>query len=301
MRLAIIFLIIGLSAYARLRVIERLRIEESLKESEEKLRSMTDAAMDAIVMIDPEARVIHWNAAAERIFGYQNAEALGASLPGLIVPQRYHARLIKAFDAFRHTGKGPILDKTVEMTAKKKDGTEFPVEHTISPLRLKDRWCAVGVIKDITDRKRATEELRELSARNSAMLDAVPDIIMEVDSNKVYTWANKAGHEFFGSDVTGKEASYYFEGEQETYGAVKPLFKGSDEVIYIESWQRRKDGEKRLLAWWCRALKDADGNVTGALSSARDVTETRQAEEEITRIFNLSPDLMCIATSTARP
>jgi PAS domain S-box-containing protein len=127
----------------------------------------------------------------------------------------------------------------------------------------------------------AAEALRLLSARQQALLSAIPDIIMEVDENKVYTWANRAGVEFFGEDALGKEAAFYFEGEQDTYDTVQPLFLGDENVIYVESWQRRKDGEKRLLAWWCRVLKDDSGNVTGALSSARDITEHKQQETEI--------------------
>ncbi|RJR53124.1 MAG: PAS domain S-box protein [Desulfobacteraceae bacterium] len=137
-----------------------------------------------------------------------------------------------------------------------------------------------GINQDITERKLAELALENLLSRQDALLAAIPDIIMEVDVRKVYTWANQAGFEFFGEDVIGREASYYFEGEQETYGLVKPLFNGHDDVIYLESWQRRKDGEIRLLAWWCRVLKDEVGNVTGALSSARDITERKRAEEE---------------------
>jgi len=59
--------------------------------------------------------------------------------------------------------------------------------------------------------------------------------------------------------VIGKEAAFYFEGEQDTYQTVQPLFSGNENVIYVESWQRRKDGQKRLLAWWCRVLKDENG------------------------------------------
>ena len=131
------------------------------------------------------------------------------------------------------------------------------------------------------ERYQAAEALREVSHRQAALLSAVPDIIMEVDGNKVYTWANSAGLQFFGEDVIGKEADFYFEGEQDTYGTVKPLFNGDESVIYVESWQRRRDGEKRLLAWWCRVLKDDSGRVTGALSSARDITARELAEEAI--------------------
>jgi PAS domain S-box-containing protein len=135
--------------------------------------------------------------------------------------------------------------------------------------------------REATMRMRAVDAFRTVSSRQEALLDAVPDIIMEVDKAKVYLWANRAGMEFFGEDVIGREASFYFEGIQDTYDVVQPLFEGDENVTYIESWQRRRDGEKRLLAWHCRALKDEQGNVTGALSAAQDITERKRAEHDL--------------------
>ena len=138
--------------------------------------------------------------------------------------------------------------------------------------------------EDVTLQKKHTEQLSEISTRQEAILSAIPDIIMEVDNKKVYTWTNQAGYDFFGQDVIGRSANTYFEGEQDTLNQVKPLFNGAENVIYVESWQRRKDGEKRLLAWWCRVLKNASGEVQGALSTARDITERNMAEEEIQKL-----------------
>ncbi|MBN1604181.1 MAG: GAF domain-containing protein [Chitinispirillaceae bacterium] len=159
-----------------------------------------------------------------------------------------------------------------------------------------------GDISFALEKIETERKLQKLSSRYEAILSSVPDIIMEVDNIKIYTWANSAGKEFFGEGVIGKEAAFYFEGEQETYNIVNPLFAGSENTIYIESWQRRQDGEKRLLAWWCRVLKDAEGIVTGALSTARDITELKQAEEallskteELNKFFSTSLDLLCIA------
>jgi PAS domain S-box-containing protein len=129
--------------------------------------------------------------------------------------------------------------------------------------------------------EKTQKSLSSLATRQEAILSSVPDIIMEVDNNKVYTWANKSGFEFFGDDVIGKEASFYFKSNQDTYQLVQPLFDGEGNTIYLESWQRRKDGEKRLLAWWCRVLKDMNGRVTGALSSAQDITDRKLAELEL--------------------
>jgi putative nucleotidyltransferase with HDIG domain/PAS domain S-box-containing protein len=133
---------------------------------------------------------------------------------------------------------------------------------------------------EATARRHAEAKLRALSARQEALLAAIPEIVTEVDRHKVYAWANKAGLDFFGDDMIGREAAFYFEGEQDTYAKVEPLFRGDENTIYVESWQRRKDGQKRLLAWWCRTLKDSRGRVIGALSSARDITEQRRAEDE---------------------
>ena len=135
--------------------------------------------------------------------------------------------------------------------------------------------------KDKTKKQLIDKAGDALFVRYEALLAALPDIVMEVDNNKVYTWANQAGFEFFGEDVIGKEAAHYFEGDQDTYSVVQPLFGGDDNVFYVESWQRRSDGQKRLLAWWCRVLRDVSGNVTGALSSARDITEIRKTEQAL--------------------
>ncbi|MEI8188248.1 MAG: GAF domain-containing protein, partial [candidate division NC10 bacterium] len=197
----------------------------------------------------------------------------------------------------RKTLFGAGEPQVCELRMVKKDGTPFWawLEATAAQDADSKPVCRV-VLSDITARKEAetalrqahdeleqrvagrTEELRTLSSRQQALLAAIPDIIVEVDKNKVFTWTNPAGLEFYGEGALGKEAAFYFEGEQETYRVVTPLFGGSEDVIYVESWQRRKDGERRLLAWWCRVLKDGGGNVIGALSAGRDITERTQAE-----------------------
>ncbi len=139
----------------------------------------------------------------------------------------------------------------------------------------------IGYCLDITERKIAEKELQALSLRQNAILAAIPDIIMEVNPQKIYTWSNSAGLEFFGDDVVGREASYYFVGEQNTYELIKPLLRGTEDIVYVESWQKRNDGEIRLLSWWCKLMVDEHGATIGVLSSARDITENRRIQDAL--------------------
>ncbi len=102
------------------------------------------------------------------------------------------------------------------------------------------------LLEEMKKRKLAEESLRVSATRQEALLTAIPDIIMEVDENKVYTWANQPGFDFFGDEVIGKPVDFYFEGEQATYRIVQSLFEGEENVIYVESRQRRQDGQMRL-------------------------------------------------------
>ncbi len=128
---------------------------------------------------------------------------------------------------------------------------------------------------------KSRKNYQKLLKQNETLLKAIPDIITEVDNNKIIRWTNSAGYNFFGKDVIGKEASYYFIEDKDTYNQVAPVFAGNETTIYVENWQRRKDGEKRLFAWWVRTLKNEKGNVIGALSTARDITEINESQQEL--------------------
>ena len=238
-------------------------------------RTLIDQSNDAIMVVDPETlRFLDANEKAYTSLDYSREEFLTLTIPD-IAPDFGYSSFEEITRELQETGFA-IIEKIL----RKKDGSTFPVEINVKHVCL-DREYLIAVARDITDRKQEEERVLRISSQNEAILGAVPDIIMEVDINKVYTWANQAGLAFFGDDVVGKEANFYFEGEQDTYHIVNPLFVGKDDFVYVESWQRRQDGEKRLLAWWCRMLKDSKGNVIGALSSAQDITERKIMEEAL--------------------
>ncbi|MBN1808253.1 MAG: PAS domain S-box protein [Planctomycetes bacterium] len=122
---------------------------------------------------------------------------------------------------------------------------------------------------------------RSLAARYETILATVPEIIIEIDTDEVCTWANEKGKQFFGEDVIGKELSCYFEDRRQSYEITRPCFESAGGTACIETRQRRKNGEERLLAWWCRPLRDARGNATGAVLTARDVSDLRRSQKSV--------------------
>lgn len=139
-------------------VTERKRMQQILRESEEKFRQISATAQDGILMMDSAGRIVFWNRAAERIFGYTTEETLGKDLHALIVPERFRSAFSEKFPTFVATGTGAIVGKTLEVVATRKNGAEFPVELSVSAAQLGDQWHSIGFIRDVTERKR-TEKL----------------------------------------------------------------------------------------------------------------------------------------------
>jgi diguanylate cyclase (GGDEF)-like protein/PAS domain S-box-containing protein len=143
-------------------VTERNLAKQVLMKSEAQFRAVTTAAQDAILMIDAEGLIVSWNPAAERILGFSAQDAIGRDAHELFVPSRYHADFRKGFASFRETGVGAVIGKKREVEALRKDGSEFPVELSVSAIRLNERWHAVGVLRDITGRKLSETKVQKL-------------------------------------------------------------------------------------------------------------------------------------------
>ncbi len=143
---------------------ERRQTEEALKESEERFRKMSASAQDAIIMMDHEGKISYWNKAAEKIFGYTAQEALGQSLHAFLATSNDLQAFSKGVYHFNQTGHGPIMEKTPELSnlkALRKDGTEFPIGLSVSSVKIKGKWNAVGILRDVTGRLNLEDQLRQ--------------------------------------------------------------------------------------------------------------------------------------------
>lgn len=142
-------------------ITQRRKIEKALQKSEETFRTISATAKDSIIMMDNEGKITYLNEAAENIFGYTSEEILGKELHTTIVPKRFFKAHKKAFGKFQSTGQGAAVGKTLELAAMKKDGTEIPIELSMSTVKIDGKWNAVGIIRDISDRKLAAEALQK--------------------------------------------------------------------------------------------------------------------------------------------
>ena len=143
-----------------------LKLKETLlRDSESRMRAITESAHDAIVMMDQEGRISYWNPAAERIFGYTSEEALGKDLHTFIVLPRYREAHYAAYPAFKETGRGAAMGKTLDLDAVKKDGSEIALQLSLSAILVNDSWHAVGLIRDVTAQRRSREELEQTNRR----------------------------------------------------------------------------------------------------------------------------------------
>jgi PAS domain S-box-containing protein/putative nucleotidyltransferase with HDIG domain len=132
------------------------RKDAALLESEERLRVATESARDAIIIIEGESGTITaWNPAAEAVFGYTRAEALGQNLHDLLTPPRFRETSQQGLARFAKSGEGNVVGKTLELVALRKDRTEFPIELSLSAMKIHGKWLATGIARDITQRKQA--------------------------------------------------------------------------------------------------------------------------------------------------
>ncbi len=152
-------------------VSDRRRAEQALVESQMRLDKVVSAAQDAIIMLDPDGNISMWNGAAERMFGYSRAEAMGQDLHRMLAPARFHAAHQQAFAKFRKTGGGNAIGKVVELSALRQNGEEFPVELSLSSIQIKDAWHGVGILRDITERKAGEDAMNDQRRRLESIIE----------------------------------------------------------------------------------------------------------------------------------
>jgi PAS domain S-box-containing protein len=164
---------------------EQVETAQKLLDSQANLSAITNSAQDAILMMDDQGCLTYWNSAAERIFGHSHTEAIGRDLHELIVPQRFHRAFLAAFPEFKRTGRGAAIGQTLELQGLRKDGREFELSLSLSSVQIQGIWHAVGILRDITERKQAEDAMRETNCRLEAAIERANQLAVDAQAANI--------------------------------------------------------------------------------------------------------------------
>lgn len=187
--------------------------EDALRESEQKFRKMSACAQDAIIMIDNSGSISYWNDAATRILGFTMNEIIGRDIHEMLAPPRYQHARREGFKNFRLTGRGPLLNNTLELFAIRKDGAEIPVELSISSVMLGGKWNAIGILRDVTARNEMLKELKkakeiaESASRTKSQFLANMSHELRTPLNAIIGFSEILGDQAFGQ-LNPRQARY---------------------------------------------------------------------------------------------
>jgi PAS domain S-box-containing protein len=271
-------------------ITDRKRAEEALRHSEARKAAVLETALDAIISMDEEGKVIEWNPAAERIFGYSRELAMGRDMAELIVPKSNTELHRKGLAKFLQSGRGRMLGHRTEMMALRANGAEFPVELTITKIPGDGPLVFTTFVRDITERRRTEEALRKSEERFRLLVEGVEDyaIYMLDTHGRITTW-NAGAERIMGyraQEIIGRRFHrFYTPDDVERKKPDQALAVATAEGRFQdERWQVRKDGTQYWASFVITALRDESGKLTGFSTIARDITKRKHAEDEIRRL-----------------
>jgi PAS domain S-box-containing protein len=279
-------------------ITERKKAESKIRASEKTRRHIINSALDAIVGMDKKGLIIIWTPQAEKIFGWREEEVLRKKMSDVIIPLQYRIHHERGLEHFVKTGEGPMLNKTIEVTALHRNGKEFPVELSIVFVNDADNDFFCAFIRDISERKQAEIKIRQSEEKHRALVENIADGISLADRN---------GEVFYQSPSVARIHGYAFE-DRITMNADEFIYD-DDKAAYNEflNWvyenpgvsfqnqfrMKHKDGH---IIWTEGNMINLlhDESVKAVIVNFRDITERKKATELFKHQFENSPDIILI-------
>jgi diguanylate cyclase (GGDEF)-like protein/PAS domain S-box-containing protein len=291
-------------------ITEQKRNQESLLQHEERTRLIVESALDAVVVMDATGCIIDWNSQAAITFGWAREDVIGNSLAETIVPERYREAHQQGLRVFLETGVGPIVNTRIELSAMHRDGHEFPIELTVSPIRHGGGWIFSSFIRDLTERKQAEQALVQLRRRSELILESVGEGIHGIDTDGRIIFENSAAAKLLGytvEELCGKLAHDTMHHSRKD-GTPLPVehcaihaAKHDGVVRTVEDevfW--RKDGSSFPVEYTTGPIRNERNEITGAVVAFRDITDRKESENKIRRLNRVYAVLSGINTLIMR-
>jgi PAS domain S-box-containing protein len=251
-------------------------------------QSLLESAPDAIVIVDDNGQIVIANSQAEHVFGYQRAELIGQPIE-LLLPERLHIRHHQHRTTYVGEPHTRPMGSDLDLAARRRDGSQFPVEVSLSPLQTEGGLLVTSVIRDITERKHAADELERQAQKFQALLESAPDAIVIVSSDGQIRIANSQAAQLFGyerAELIGQpielllpERLHIRHRQHRTTYIVEPHTRPMGSGLDLAA--RRRDGSEFPVEISLSPLETEDGLLI--TSVIRDITERKQVADELER------------------
>jgi PAS domain S-box-containing protein len=266
-------------------ITERKRAEEALRATEERTRLIVDNALDAVVTMDTTGTITAWNPQAERTFGWPRAEAIGRTLADTIVPERYRDAHRRGLEHFLATGRGPALNRRLELSALHRDGHEFPIELAITPLETDATVSFSAFVRDITERKQMEQALVESRRHYQALAESLPHLVWTCRPDGYCDFISRQWTDYTGRPEAEQLGSGWAEQvhpeDRDRVQAAWAAATQRGEVFDVEFRIRRADGVYRWFRTRALPLRNAAGGIIKWFGSNTDFDDYKASEHRL--------------------
>jgi len=264
--------------------------KENFRHSEEKNRLIMNSALDAIICMDVEGNVTFWNPSAEKIFGWLSNEIMGQKLSNYIIPENLRSMHDHGMNHYLKTGEAKVFNRIIEISAKNKNGEAFPVELTIIPIKQGKEEFFCSFIRDITERKKAEEKIKQEEAllhseqRFKALVQEGSDLIGILDAAGNYIYISPTSTSILGitpEEFMGRNAFEFIhpDDKERTLGSLQKL--AIENRVILEPF--RFQNHKKEWRWIETVLTNMSDNpaVNGIVANSRDITGKIEEERKL--------------------
>src|ERR671910_3811597 len=266
------------------RLFAHRQLDEELRKSEARYRTILDTAFEAIVTITPDGIVRWFNRGAERIFGHSSKEVIGQPVT-LLMPERYRELCMGGLHRYLRTGEARVVGGTTELVGLRKDGSEFPIEMSLGETYEDGERLFTGVIRDVPERKEIEKALKESGERIRTLLQNTSDIITLLEADGTVRYVSPAVERVTGyrpQERIGTSAfgSVHPDDREQALNTFAEILKEAGLHAPLEFRVPHKEGSWCYLEHVVNNLLD-DPTVSGVVVTSRDVTERKEAERKL--------------------
>ena len=267
------------------RLFAHRQLDEDLRKSEARYRTILDAAFEAIVTISPDGIVRWFNRGAERIFGYRAQEIIGRPVT-VLMPERYRDLCVAGLHRYLRTGEARVVGGTTELVGLRKDGGEFPIEMSLGETHENGERLFTGMIRDVTERKRIEDALREMRDRFRSIFDHAPIGVAMVSLEGRYLQVNRSLCEILGyteeelRTLTWQEITHPDDLAASSAYA-RRIVEGEFPKYHLDKRFLHAEGHTVWASLSVSLVRDAEGEPLYFVSQIQDVTERKRAESAL--------------------